>query len=188
MTTDIDNTVVRVGPPQIQTAEDARIAYLREEIDLEELEKILGKFGQSLESTSMVFGHGRAVQRIDDAFRRTLPEEAVLAAPTVDYLIKADEAKRKEREEATKNSAPTFKTSLVSEAPIKAGPETSGSTQTEAEKIEASNKAGQEQAKALEERREAALKLAEEQQKLSDKFREKADSQDKAAKPASTTK
>lgn len=106
MAIDLDSVEVRTGVPRIQTAEDARVAYLREEISEKELEKILAKFGQRKEESSL-YPAAPTLERLDDSFRRTLPEEDRAPKSTVEERIKEANADDKEREKAARKAVPT---------------------------------------------------------------------------------
>lgn len=94
---------VRVGPPQIQTPEDARMAYLREEITEKELEEILGKFGVSGANTGLYF-LPEVVTRVDDGFKRSLPDDPQPKRDSYEERKKFVDNRTKEREAATKAS------------------------------------------------------------------------------------
>lgn len=94
---------VQVGPPLIQTAEDARMAFLREQISEKELKEILGKFGHSLETSSLV-PHPNNFDRVDDAFKRSLPEEEAPERASLEDNLKAVKEKEKERQQALKSA------------------------------------------------------------------------------------
>lgn len=94
----------KIGPVRIQTFEDAVQAYLREEINEEELDAAAGKFGQAQ-------GHWRvmpgALGRPDVGFRRDLPEKYfddpnLTNQPNVDERLEMVEKKAEQREAATK--------------------------------------------------------------------------------------
>lgn len=89
----------KFAPTQIQTAEDAVMAYLREEIDEGELKAACAKFGVSPGALL----HNK-VERPDGAFRNQIPDELyeVEVAPvlTVDERIDAVNEKARERREA----------------------------------------------------------------------------------------
>lgn len=96
---------ISLGPVRIQTAEDAREAYLREEISLEEFNAIRGKFGMSGEHLWVA---PNRLEKPDAAFQRDLPEdmyrEPGTAHLTVDQRIAEVEKKAEVRETATKAS------------------------------------------------------------------------------------
>lgn len=96
---------VRFGPHPIQTAEDARMAYLREEIDEDELEEILAKWGQKVEVTNLAGAQIINLDRVDAAFRRDLPETELPEPVSLDDRLKAVETKEKARE-AARDAAP----------------------------------------------------------------------------------
>ncbi len=181
-TTNVDEVTVSVGPIRIQTAEDARIAYLREEIDEDELEKILARFGQTKESTSLVVGTGRQESRIDTAFQRTLPEEDPLARTTVDQLVAEVDRKEEERREASKKRT-SFQTSVTSDAPIATKKENSP-LENEEEKRKASDKEGKEKAEAQEKAQEEAKKVRDAVEKARQSATSKPSTSKFTAKPS----
>lgn len=94
--------LVSFGPPRIQTAEDAREAYLRQQISEEDFKAYVGKFGTLGEQLWIA---PNRLERGDEAFERTLPD-ALFTAPAVRILNaeeRIEEAKKKEevREAAT---------------------------------------------------------------------------------------
>lgn len=100
-----DRERVSFGPPKIQTAEDAREAYLRQEISAEEFKAYAGKFGTLGEQLWIA---PNRLERGDEAFERTLPD-ALFTNPSVRILNaeeRIEEAKKKEevREAATEAS------------------------------------------------------------------------------------
>ena len=95
--------LVQVGPPMIQTAEDARWRYLQGVIDEDELKEILGRFGTSLEPTSLV-AHPNSFERLDDAFERKLPDVPDLGRDRLEDRLRRVEAKEKAREAAEKKA------------------------------------------------------------------------------------
>lgn len=100
-----DNPLFKFGPPRIQTAEDAMYAYLREEITEDELKDAVGIFGHTNDT---LWVSPANLERPDDAFERTLPEELFKRPDSnilkVDDRLKLAEAKEDVREAATKAS------------------------------------------------------------------------------------
>lgn len=94
--------LVSFGPAPIQTAEDARMAYLREEINEDELKEILAHWGHAVEPTTLGGPQIINLDRMDSAFNRKLPDVELPKAVTVEDRIKAVETKAKAREAATK--------------------------------------------------------------------------------------
>lgn len=96
---------VKFGPPLIQTFEDAREAYLRDQITLEEFEDAQGKFGIGGSHTRWIPSR---VERPDAVFENKLPdsyfEQPGTVFPTVEDRLKVAEEKEKVREAATKAS------------------------------------------------------------------------------------
>src|SRR4051812_20477310 len=90
------------GAPLIQTAEDATMAYLREQITEEEYKVACGKFGAL---------PGQLVSKIDPvdaAFVRKVPDELRepdLKVPTVEERIKTANDNQKAREKASLEAA-----------------------------------------------------------------------------------
>lgn len=99
--------LVQLGPAPIQTAEDARMAYLREQIDFDELQEILAYHGVSAEPTSLV-AHPNSFDRVDDAFHRRLPDVADVHRDKLEDTQRRLEAKDKARQAAS-DAAPTPK-------------------------------------------------------------------------------
>lgn len=99
----------KFGPAPIQTAEDATMAYLREEITKEEYREACGKFGV-LPGTIMQTPGPARPDRVDAAFHRNIPDDIFLEtlpeALDVDARIKEVNAKQelrdRSREEAEK--------------------------------------------------------------------------------------
>lgn len=95
----------KFGPPLIQTAEDAREAYLREQIDEKEFKEALGRFGVHGDHYRVAPSR---LERGDEAFRRDLPDEYFTSPDytilKVEDRIKLAEDKEKVREAATKAS------------------------------------------------------------------------------------
>ena len=104
-TTKNEKPEIKFGPPKIQTFEDAREAYLREEISEEELEECEGRFGQGGSHARWIPSR---IERPDAAFRRDLPEsyfeQPGTIFPSVDDRLKLAEEKEKVREAASKAS------------------------------------------------------------------------------------
>lgn len=65
--------LVSVGPPLIQTAEDARIQYLRGVIDEDQLKEILAYHGQKYETVGLT-RNPNEFEQISDGFERSLPD------------------------------------------------------------------------------------------------------------------
>lgn len=97
----------KFGPAPIQTAEDATMAYLREEITEEEYRAACGKFGV-LPGTIMQTPAPNRPDRVDAAFHREIPDDIFLdkLPPEVDLEAKLEEveAKQKLREAATEET------------------------------------------------------------------------------------
>lgn len=127
---------VQVGPPKIQTAEDARMAYLREEVSEAELKKILARFGQSLEPTTLVGPHPNSFERVDDSFKRQLPDVEEPHRDRLQDKIKKVEGKEKEREAAEKA---TPKPKLETKAAVPAAVDPNTEPRKAAEKVAAQN-------------------------------------------------
>lgn len=96
----------RFGPPLIQTAQDAQMAYLRGQINEEDFRSALGRFGVlpgDLATAVQV-----QPERPDAAFHRTIPDD--LMTPTLPpeeslaVHLKQVNEKAKVREEATKKA------------------------------------------------------------------------------------
>ncbi len=90
---------VITGPPLIQTAEDARIQYLRGVIDEDELKEILAWHGASVEPTSLV-AHPNSFERVDDAFERSLPDVAEANRDKLEDKLARIDMKEKARQAA----------------------------------------------------------------------------------------
>ena len=101
----LDEHVFKFGPTKIQTAEDAAVAYLREEISEDEFRAACSKYGV-LPGTLLYTKVGN--DRLDAAFKREIPEDIYNpgTAPDVniDDRLKAVEERDKEREKATKEN------------------------------------------------------------------------------------
>lgn len=93
----------KFGPPPIQTAEDATMAYLREEITEDEYREALGKYGILPGQIMKVSG-----ERVDAAFKNSIPDDIYDPKPeTEDNLenrLKAVDDAEKDREKAAKEA------------------------------------------------------------------------------------
>ena len=127
---------VQVGPAPIQTAEDARMAWLRKEINDSELKEILGKFSHSLEPTNLTVPHPNAFERVDDAFERSLPDVEEPQRDRLKERLAKVEGKEKEREAAEK-ATPKPKLEAKSSAPVAVDP--NKDAREAAEKVAARN-------------------------------------------------
>jgi len=98
-----DDPRFNFGPPRIQTAEDAREAYLREEIDEETFRAALGKFG--INDPTVLFGpRPVSAVRVDDGFERKIPDDLLNPVqPVFDVKEQAD-AKDAMREQVRKDA------------------------------------------------------------------------------------
>lgn len=95
------------GPPPIQTAEDAVMAFLRKEITEDEFRAACGKFG--VLPGTLFNPHSARVERVDAAYEQQIPEDLIPAPPadvSVEDRIKAAEDKQKERDQALKDNPP----------------------------------------------------------------------------------
>lgn len=97
----------KFGPAPIQTAEDATMAYLREEITEQEFRDACGKFGV-LPGTLMQTPGPARPDRVDAAFHRDIPDDIFLEKLPeeldVAARLKEVEAKQKLRDEATEET------------------------------------------------------------------------------------
>jgi hypothetical protein len=88
-----------LGPPPIQTAEDAYYAYLREEIDEDELRAVVSKFGGS-----PFYALKSRLERPDNAYTREVPEDLyddpTVAISSIEDRIEAVEERDQQMEEA----------------------------------------------------------------------------------------
>lgn len=98
-----EKPAVLYGPPKIQTAEDAREAFLREEISLDEFNRIRGRFG---DLGAVLWVSPNRLEKPDAAFKRDLPKdmytEPFVEQLSVDQKLDAVEAKEELREDALK--------------------------------------------------------------------------------------
>lgn len=91
------------GPPLIQTAEDATMAYLREEISEEEYKQALGRFGTM---PGQVVAK-KDINPVDAAFTRKIPDdlrESEVVEPTVEERIKTANEEQEERDKIAKDA------------------------------------------------------------------------------------
>jgi len=129
----LDSTKFKFGPPPIQTAEDATMAFLREEISEEEFRAAMGKFGILPGQIMKQSG-----ERVDTAFKNTIPDDIYDPKPdtedTLDARLKAAEDAQKERDEAAKNAEnnPTVPAGTV--VPVEAANPTSTTSPTSTSK------------------------------------------------------
>ena len=103
---------VSFGPPKIQTAEDAREAYLRQEIDAEELKALVGKYGTFGEQ---LWVSPNRLERGDEAFERTLPD-ALFTPPAVEISDVEKRVKDAERKQEVRDAATDASEEVVREA------------------------------------------------------------------------
>lgn len=110
-----NNTLFKFGPPPIQTAEDAREAYLRGLITEDELKDAIGRFGHA--GGANLWHSPTNLERPDAAFERDLPDEffeqpgtAILEGKdrlkVVEDKAKVREAAEKAAEKVTANVKP----------------------------------------------------------------------------------
>lgn len=96
------------GPPPIQTAEDAVMAFLRKEITEDEFRAACDKYG--VLPGTLFNPHSARVERVDAAYEQTLPEDLFPEAtpPPSDVKERLDAVKEKEdaREKAAKEAGP----------------------------------------------------------------------------------
>lgn len=99
-----ENPLFKMGPPLIQTYEDAQVAYLREQISEEELRAAAGKFGR----VDHTYLGPPALERPDEAFKRSFPEDLQVSPEyerlEVEQRLEQAEAKQKVRDAATEAS------------------------------------------------------------------------------------
>jgi hypothetical protein len=76
----------KFGPAPIQTAEDAVMAYLREEITEEEFRQACGKFGV-LPGTLFNNLPSNSPARVDAAFRTQIPDDIFLTTPAPEVSL-----------------------------------------------------------------------------------------------------
>ena len=91
------------GQPLVRTPEDAREAFLREEISEKEFRAALGKFG-TLPGQIMGVGETPKLPPVDAAFHRSIPDdlrEPVSSTDTLERNQRVVDAKTKIREAAT---------------------------------------------------------------------------------------
>lgn len=97
-----DNPLFKMGPPLIQTYEDAQMAFLREQISEEELRAAAGKFGR----VAHTYVGPAGLERPDEAFHRSFPEdlqeEPEYQRLEIDERLDQAEAKAEVREAAEK--------------------------------------------------------------------------------------
>jgi hypothetical protein len=95
----------KFGPPPIQTAEDATMAYLREEITEDEYRTALGKFGTL---PGQLFKVAKGTERVDAAFKNSIPDDVYDEQPTpaddLDHRLEVVKASEEEREKASKEA------------------------------------------------------------------------------------
>jgi len=112
-----NEVVVQVGPPLIQTAEDARQAFFRGQLTEDQLREALGKFGMA----GGVYGPQTPApaENFEIAFERKLPDD-LQPTPPVEYLdfedrLKLVDAKREKREAYTEAHDKVMKDAPVAE-------------------------------------------------------------------------
>ena len=86
------------GPPPIQTAEDAVMAFLRKEIDEDEFRTACGKYG--VIPGTLFKRASPNVERIDDAYEVEIPEDIYEAAKNEENTLEHRQKLMKEKEEA----------------------------------------------------------------------------------------
>lgn len=95
----------KFGPPPIQTAEDATMAYLREEITEDEYRAALGKFGTL---PGQLFKVAKGTERVDAAFKNSIPDDVYDEVPTpaddLEHRLEVVKQSEEEREKATKDA------------------------------------------------------------------------------------
>jgi len=93
------------GAPLIQTAEDATMAYLREEISEDEYRQALGKFGTL---PGQLFKVAKGTERVDAAFKNHIPDDVYdeEGNPTdnIDTRLDAVKADADARDKASKEA------------------------------------------------------------------------------------
>jgi len=96
------------GPPPIQTAEDAVMAFLRKEIDEDEFRAACGKYG--VIPGTLFKRTGPNVERVDAAYEVDIPEDIYEPAKneedTLEYRQKQLKEKEEIREKALKDNPP----------------------------------------------------------------------------------
>lgn len=106
------NPAFKFGPPLIQTAEDAREAYLRGLISEDDLKAALAKYGHSGDH---LWYSPSNLERPDDAFERDLPDE-FFQQPGVALLKVEDRIKLAEDKEKIREAATTASEKVVADA------------------------------------------------------------------------
>src|SRR4051812_244418 len=95
----------KFGPPPIQTAEDATMAYLREEITEDEYREALGKYGTL---PGQLFKVAKGTERVDAAFKNSIPDDVYDEEPTpaddLDHRLEVVKASQEERDKATQEA------------------------------------------------------------------------------------
>lgn len=83
------------GPPKIQTAEDAREAYLRGEISLDEFNAVRARYGLT---NQQVFIPSNRLERGDEVFQNKLPDDYFQEPSTeiTDFDTRVEEVEKKE--------------------------------------------------------------------------------------------
>jgi len=96
------------GPPPIQTAEDAVMAFLRKEISEDEFRTACGKYG--VIPGTLFKRTGPNVERVDAAYEVDIPEDIYEAAKseedTLEYRQKQLKEKEETREQALRDNPP----------------------------------------------------------------------------------
>lgn len=99
-----DNPLFKMGPPLIQTYEDAQVAFLREQISEEELRAAAGKFGR----VDHTYNGPPSLERPDEAFHRSFPEDLQVSPEyerlEVEQRLEQADAKQQVRDAATEAS------------------------------------------------------------------------------------